>query len=741
MSIIQKGKFWHLTLALLAILSLPSQATAQRLQGKVVDKNNTSQPLIGANVVWLGTDKGTATDASGSFSLALADAVSPTIVVTYIGYTPDTIAVQGKSTVTVALGSASGLKEVVVEGQVERHSALTSTQTEIITVRDLEKSACCNLAESFETNASVEVSTTDAVSGAKQIQMLGLDGAYTLLTTDNVPALRGLATPYRLNYLSGTFIGSIDIIKGMGSVLNGYESISGQVNVSLRDPAKTERLYLNLYGNHLGRYDANLNLSTNLGSKWSTLLMLHTDQLHHRVDRNNDGFMDLAVGSQYNVYNKWKYEHGDWVSEFGINALTEEKIGGQLKYSENQSIAAQPYYGTESDVDRLSGFNKTSYTFPGKPYQSIGLITSATHHAFTSQYGWRAYNGEQNSANARLIFQSIIGDTRHTYKTGLSYTLEDYSESLSDSAFSRTERIPGAFAEYIYNNAADLTVVAGARVDYHNLYGTVFTPRLNIKYDFSPTSIARIAAGRGFRVANPIAENTAALVSSRRIRVEEALDPEEAWSVGGSFTHYFKLANRPGSFVTDFYHTSFTNQVVTDMYSSPGQVLFYNLKGRSFSNSFQAEVQYEILRGFDAKAAYKYYDVRTSYKGDLLQKPMIPEHRFFVNLGFATPFDKWRADLTTQFFGLMPLATLEHQPAPTEMQERTSDRFMTVNSQVTRAFKRWDVYLGVENLLNYRQPNPIIGADEPFGNNFDASMVWGPITGRTVYAGLRYRID
>ncbi|GAB3819340.1 hypothetical protein GCM10028895_17640 [Pontibacter rugosus] len=309
--------------------------------------------------------------------------------------------------------------------------------------------------------------------------------------------------------------------------------------------------------------------------------------LHNRVDRNDDGFMDLSLGSQYNIYNKWKYDHGDWVSEFGLNALREEKVGGQVDYNENLSVAEQVAYGTESEVDRLSGFNKTSYTFPGKPYQSLGLITSATHHKFTSQYGWRTYNGEQNSANARLIFQSIIGDTRHTYKTGLSYTFEDYTESLSDSAFSRTERIPGAFAEYIYNNAENLAIVAGTRVDHHNLYGTVFTPRLNIKYDFSPTTIARVAAGRGFRVANPIAENTAILVSSRKITIQEQLDPEEAWSIGGSVTHYFELAGRPGSFVTDFYHTSFTNQVVTDMYSQPGRALFYNLEGQSFSNSFR----------------------------------------------------------------------------------------------------------------------------------------------------------
>jgi len=729
------GRAWTI-LAILFTICFP--AAAQQLQGKVVDQQN-GQPVIGANVVWLGTSKGTATDITGQFTLSTADALNPEIVVSYIGYTPDTVTVAGKSSVTINLQPSSAIKEVVVEGQQTRYSALTPTNSQIITNRDLEKSACCNLAESFETNASVEVSTTDAVSGAKQIQMLGLDGSYTLLTTDNIPALRGLATPYRLNYLSGTFIESIDIIKGMGSVLNGYESISGQVNVALRDPAKTERLYFNLYGNSLAKYDANLNLATSLGKKWSTVLMLHTNQLHNRVDRNKDGFMDLSLGSQYNIYNKWKYQHGPVVSEFGINALREERVGGQMQYNADLPQTQQPYYGTESLTDRISVFNKTAYTYPGKPYQSIGLISSATHHKFDAAYGLRNYDGEQNSASARLIFQSIIGHTGHTYKVGLSYTYDDYAEILADTTFKRTEQVPGAFAEYIYNNSSNLTVVAGARVDRHNLYGLVFTPRLNVKYDLTQNTIFRIAAGKGFRVANPIAENTAALVSSRSFVFEEQLQPEEAWNLGGSFTHYFELAGRPGAFVTDFYHTAFSRQVVADVYSNAHQVRFYNLDGRSYANSFQAELQYELLRGLDAKAAYKFYDVKTSYKGVLEQKPMIPQHRFFVNLGFATPFDKWRADLTTQFFGLMPLATTVHPQEGTS--QRNSDRFMTVNAQVSRAFKRWEVYLGGENLLNYRQPNPIIGANEPFGHSFDASMVWGPITGRVLYAGLRFKLE
>ncbi|MBB6612050.1 TonB-dependent receptor [Pontibacter sp. Tf4] len=718
---------------LLILLAIP--AAAQQLTGKVTDAINPGEPIVGASVAWKGTTHATSTSGTGNFTLNFSDSLTSEIVVSYVGYAQQTINVAGKQSVVVALQPNSSLKEVVIEARQERFSALSTTNSQIITTRDLEKSACCNLAESFETNASVEVSTTDAVSGAKQIQMLGLDGAYTLLTTDNVPALQGLATPFRLNYLSGTFIESIDIIKGMGSVLNGYESISGQVNVKLKDPEKTERLYVNLYGNSQAKFDANVNIGVQVNKEWSTALLLHTAQLHHRSDRNNDGFMDLPLNSQYNVYNKWKYNNGNWVSEFGVNALREDRLGGQMDFEKGSEL----YYGTTSETERISGYNKTSYTFADKPYQSLGLISSASHHTFDSQYGNRIYNGTQNNANLRLIFQSIIGHTGHTYKAGLSYTYDDMQEELAGTNFNKTEHVPGAFAEYIYNNLSNLTIVTGARVDFHNLYGTVFSPRLNVKFDATKNTILRLAAGKGFRVANPIAENTASLVSSRAFVFEEELEPEEAWNIGGSFTQYFEIGNRPGAFITDYYYTTFRNQVVADMYSTPHQVQFYNLKGRSFAKSFQAELQYEVLKGLDVKAAYKYYDVRTSYNGDLRQKPMIPQHRFFVNLGFATPFDKWRADLTTQYFGKMPLAYAENHPDPAMPQN--SDAFFTLNGQISRAFKRWELYSGVENLLNYRQPTPIVGAGNPFGPEFDASMVWGPIAGRVVYAGLRFRIN
>ena len=743
-------------------LTLAQSDALAPIRGQVTDAASAT-PLPGAVVRWRDASEGAATtDQAGTFTLVRPARATDQLIINFLGYQADTVTLTpgGSSYIRVALRRATELGEVKVEGRTPSYSALTPTNTQVITSRDLTKSACCNLAESFETNASVEVSTTDAVSGAKQIQLLGLDGAYSLMTVDNLPALRGLATPYRLGYLSGTWIEGIDIIKGMGSVVSGYESISGQVNVRLKEPEKTDRLLFNAYANDLGKFDLNLNVSAQPSPKLSTALLLHTDHLGNRVDRNKDGFLDLPLATQYNLFNKWKYKSGTGiVSELGLGALRETRQGGQVGFREDNPGS---FYGTTLTTNRYTGYSKTSYTWPGRPYQSVGLMLSGTSHAFDSQYGRRTYDGTQRTGLATLMFQSIIGTTAHTYRLGLSYLHDDYREVLRQGFTyvsetpaqlyqrehrNRFERVPGAFAEYTYQNTRNLTLVGGLRLDRHNLYGWVLTPRLNAKYDLTPTTILRGAAGRGFRVANPIAENIGMLVSSRNFVIDQNLRPERAWNVGGSFTQYFNLAGRQATFVTDYYYTWFQNQVVADSYTDPSQLIISNLApgGQSFSRSFQAEVQVEPVKGLQAKAAYKYLDVQTSYDGQLLPRPLTVPHRAFLNLGYASAFDKWRGDFTVQWYGQRPLSPHPggsgHQHGTGENTLPVTPRYALLNAQVTRAFKRVELYAGVENLTNYRQRNPIAGAYDPFGPHFDAAMVWGPTYGRLTYAGLRFKIE
>jgi len=755
--------------------SLPLLAHAQSgaaVRGEVREAGGPAGPLPGAVVRWLlpggATGASTTTDGAGAFVLPFPAQARPRLIVSALGYTADTVAVPTGATpyLRVALRGGAALREVTVTAKALAYSAKSVGSMQTISARDLTKSACCNLAESFETNAAVEVSTADAVSGAKQIQLLGLDGAYSLLTIDNQPALRGLSAPYRLGYLAGPWIGSIDIIKGTGSVVNGYEGISGQVNVQLKEPDLTDQLLLNAYVNDLGKFDLNAVASQRFNKKWSNVLLLHTDYLGNRVDRNGDGFLDLPLATQFNGYDKLKYKSGTGiVAELGVGAIRETRQGGQLAFREDAPDAYRAAYGTTQTTNRYTAQARTSYTWPGRPFQSLGLLVNGTSHDFTSTYsfletaGPRFYDGHQNTGQATLLFQSVVGDTRHTYRTGLSFLYDDYRERLSigtpeivgarqDRA--RTERVPGAFAEYTYANTRNLTAVLGVRTDYHNLYGWQLTPRFNLKYDVRPATSLRLSAGRGLRVPNPIADNAAVLASARQFYIAANLRPETAWNLGGSLTQYFQVLGRPATFVADYYSTVFQNQLVADMYTTPQYIVLDNLPtgARAFAHSAQAEVQAEPLKGLQVKAAYKWLDVRSTYAGQLLPKPLTPQNRAFLNLGYASAFDKWRADFTVQWYGERPLAHLPadgvggghaHGTGTTGLEY--APRYAALNAQLTRAFKRLEVYVGVENLTNYRQPDPIQNAATPFSAGFDAAMVWGPVYGRLTYAGLRYRIE
>jgi hypothetical protein len=503
------------------------------------------------------------------------------------------------------------------------------------------------------------------------------------------------------------------------------------------------------------------------------VLLLHSDHLGNRVDRNDDQFLDLPLATQFNAFNKWKYISGTGlVSEVGLGALRETRQGGQVGVRDTGAADAYfQHYGTTQATTRYTGYAKTSYTWPTRPFQSLGLLLSGTDHDFTSAYSPayaavaatspRTYDGTQRTGLATLLFQSVLGNTAHVYRAGLSFLYDDYREvfrqgygnptetpaqRFANEHRNRLEHVPGAFAEYTYQNSRNLTFVAGLRADRHNLYGWQVTPRLNVKYDAAKNTVLRVAAGRGFRVANPIADNAAMLASARQFRIGNALRPERAWNVGGSATQYFTVLSRPATFVVDYYHTEFDNQVVADMYTESRYVIIDNLApgGRSFARSLQGELQIEPLKGLQVKGAYKYLDVRTTYEGSLLPKPLTPAHRAFVNLGYASAYDKWRGDFTVQWYGQRPLAHIANDPfhgPGLESKPETAPRYALLNAQVTRAFKRLELYAGVENLTNYRQANPIESAAAPFGPAFDAAMVWGPVYGRLTYGGLRYRIE
>ncbi|MBD2701662.1 TonB-dependent receptor [Spirosoma sp. BT702] len=720
----------------------------RNVRGSVAELvKNKRVPLVGATVLWLGTRSGGITGADGRFRVPFHPTVRQ-LVVSYVGFQSDTVTVAPSATeLTLTLRAERTLQEVTVSGSPGKIDQINPIHTEFITQRTLAKAACCNLSESFETNASVSVSFSDAVTGAKQIQFLGLGGQYVQTNVENIPTIRGLATTFGLSYIPGTWITSIDVGKGAGSVVNGYESMSGQMNVELQKSDATDKLFLNGYVNSFGRVEGNANWSKPLGKKWSVGLLGHASTLRSELDQNNDGFRDLPLYTQVNAVNRYKYSSERVMAQVGVKALYEDRDGGQLSRLGNLR------YQFGNVTKRLEFFSKIAKLYPEKPYKGLAFVVNGVHHDQTANFGFAPYNGRQQTFYANLIYQSIIGNTNNSFKAGLSYLLDDYNELYRTIKLLRTESVPGAFVEYTYTYPEKLTLVLGGRVDFHNLFGAQFTPRAHLKYNLSQNMTLRASAGRGFRAANPFAENFGYLVSSRFVVLTKPVQFESSWNYGLSLTNDFNLLGKKASLVVDYYRTDFQNQLIVDI-EHPGELFFYNLnetgiKGRSFANSFQAELNVQPAKRVEIKAAYRLFDVQQSMGGPfgeqrLLPRMMISRDRVLVNAAYALPYDKWKIDATLQWNGPRRIPYMRegyvhttYQAMPTEI----APSFYNLNAQVSRAFRSgWEVYLGGENLTGFRQTNPIVAASDPFSARFDAgAQVWGPITGRMVYAGFRFK--
>ena len=642
--------------------------------------------------------------------------------------------------------------KVVTKRKGLQKSFTVTGNTTLVTSKELLKAACCNLAESFETNPSIDVNFSDALTGTKQIKMLGLTSPYLVITEENIPSVRGASQAYGLSFTPGTWVESIQISKGAGSVVNGYESISGQINTELIKPINDIPFFLNAYGSTDSRFELNTHFNTPLSDKWSSSLFLHGNTRAAKMDNNQDGFLDNPLAKQINILNRYQYydaENG-WVSFINFRYMKDEKQTGQHHFNPAVDKGTTNYWGSEINTERLDIVTKLGYVFKDLPYQSIGFQNAFTSHNQQSYYGLNNYNIKQNSYYSNLIFNSIISNTRNKFATGLNFTLDQYHEQLIAKDWSRTDQSVGAFFEYTFDNDENFSVILGGRIDNHNRLATFVTPRLHLRYNPWEKAVIRFSAGRGKRVANIFAENQSLFASSRTFSILDTngkvygLNPEIAWNFGGSFTQAFTLLGKNADVTLDWYRTDFQNQVVVDVMQSPQQVLFYNLKGNSFANSFQIEFNYEMVKNLRLRSAYKRYNVQTDYLSGTYQKPLQAKNRFFGNLEYETASfgssKQWKFDFTYNWIGEQQLPTTQSNPIADQLPE-FSPAYSLMNAQITRVFSPvFEVYAGGENIGNYTQSKVIVGADNPFGTSFDASMVYAPIFGQMYYAGLRFKI-
>ena len=709
-------------------------------------KSGTTQAISGASVYWIqAPEKATKSNEAGYFSIPYAPE-NTHLVISHVGHNSDTIQVDHPDEVRVIVSRDKQLKEVQVTGsrRTQFISGVAAFRSEILTAGELLKAACCTLSESFETNASVEVNNQDAVTGTRQIELLGLKGIYTQLTQENMPSIGGLAQSFSLNSIPGTWIESVQIMKGSGSVVNGYENMVGQINVELQKPDYGDQVYANIYGNSMGRADVNLNLRHSLNEKWSTLLMLHDNFMYNKaVSFQHNGFRDQPYGNVFSGISRWKFDNQQGLqAQAGVQVYLDDRTGGELDFNPSQDKLSNRHYGIGYQVQQVQAFLKTGYVFAGHTYKSLGLQVSAHRFNQDAYFGQKQYLADQMGLYGNLIYQSIIGNRDHRFRTGVSIRLNNFEEQYRLDNVQQTENVGGGFFEYTFNPNARFDLVAGLRADHHNKWGWMYTPRLHMRYQINPSLTLRASVGKGWRTTHILAENTAAMVSARNLVLgQEALKPEQSWSEGLSLDQELQLWNRPAHLSVQYYRNDFSNQIVVD-YENPRELAFYNLEGSSFSNSFQGEFSFQPLKNLEARLAYRYYDVQITYRSGQKRKPLMAPHRAFLNLGYRTG-NAWGFDFTLNYIGEKRIPSTLDNPLAYQ-RAGYSQAYAMMQMQVSKTLRLprpMDVYLGVENLGNFMQQDAIIAADQPFSKYFDSSLIWGPVTGRMAYAGIRFRIN
>ena len=734
------------TLPLLAAALCCAHAAQAQFNVKGTVALDNGDKAIGATLRLLRSGAVATTDADGNFTLH-SNHSTDRLVAAYVGFRPDTIDVTAAegSLAIVLREDVQEVGEVVVRGRVATtlKSRVATVQTEKINYEELTRAACCNLSESFETNASVDVSYSDAATGAKQIRLLGLPGTYVQMLTENVPNFRGAASLFGLDYVPAPWMESIQVSKGSASVRNGYESVTGQINVEYKKPMKAAPVTLNLFASDAGRMEANADAAVRLSKHLSTGLFAHYSRDKQSHDADGDGFLDQPLTEQFNLFNRWFYNRKHYISQVGVKLIREVRENGQTVHAVPARMN-DPRYNIDIRTLRGEVFTKNGYVLDEEANRSVALILAASAHRQNALYGVIPYYLRQLNVYANLLFDTDLG-VKHKLSTGLSLNM-DRTKQMSiyfddDPAFRRlrAEWTAGAFAEYTWKPLRNLDVMAGLRADHHNEYGAFVTPRLHLHYTPLEALSVRASAGKGYRSVNVFVENNY-LFASNRVRnfiVATDLRMESAWNWGASITGYLPIAGQELTLSAEYYETDFQNQVVADVMTDAHAVRFYNLDGRAYARNIQLEAAYTFFHTLDVRAAWRWTDAKETYNGRLMEKPLTNRYKGLLTVGYKTPRYRWQVDATAQFngAGTMPTPDAEHP-----LWEPTFDPYTMLGAQVTKRFGKLSLYLGAENLLNFKQPHPIVDSSDPWGNDFDATMVWGPVHGRKVYGGLRWSL-
>lgn len=758
-------------LLIIFVLALSSTAMVwAHAWGVVLDDHG--QPLAGANVYWANTTEGTTTDSLGNFELEPVP-TTQLLVVSFIGFHNDTIHIRGHKAQTIVLVSDLVLDEVTIQAtKMSIIKSRTATMdVETIDASKICNAACCNLAGSFETSASVDVNYADAATGAEQIRLLGLEGTYVQLNLENSPGVRGLNQIFGLNFLPGSWLQSIQVSKGTSSVINGYESTAGQINVELLKAQTANPIDISAALGETFKPEVNITGGWDVNEHAATAVLAHYEDRAYEDDGNKDGFLDKPKIRNANLLNRWNWEKDGYTGQVLVHGVYDKRWGGTSK--KHNSAAPDDVYGIDLRTYRVGGFLKNGYMIDEEKAQSIGVVLAASYHDLNNQYGNnRLWKANQTNVNLNAIFQTSFEDDstdpmqcqEHQLSTGVSVNYDRYREELMGvfapmntlNGLQRDEVTPGVFAEYTYTYQDKISMQAGARVDWSSLYGVFATPRFNFRYSPFEWWVMRASVGLGYRSPNIITDHVGYLPSNREWNISSNIRQEKAVNTGGTMSFYIPIATRELRISAEYYYTKFLDAMLTDVDKDLHAITVYNLHdiegAQSFSHSAQVEASMVILPGWELTAAFRYTDVRqTSFcaaQNAYLLREKALQHKFkgLITTSYTTPKQGWQFNVTAQFNGPTRMPDGFVIPEGSKQYKVKNDNiyatwFPQLSAQITKKFHHASVYVGTTNMTNFSQDQPVVAANHPYSNDFDASMVWGPLGGWDFYVGFTWGLD
>lgn len=736
-------------LLFIAMILLPNFCSAQTITGKV--RGSEGELLIGATVEWLGTNIGVSTDRTGAFSISKENINTDQLIVGFVGMKPDTLSIGNETYVEVQLIEPLTLEELEVAAKRPDSyvSKLDPIKTEVITQGELAKAACCDLAGCFGTEGTVEATTTNIVTNSKELRILGLSGVYNQVLIDGFPLIQGATYTYGISTVPGALVDNIYVAKGTNSVLQGYEGMVGQINVILKNPVESERLFLNVYLNSFLESQFNGNFS-HQWNKWSTIVGLHTTQPARKMDRDKDTFLDMPKLTRYSLYNKWQYgnslENG-WHSMIGMRLINEKRVGGQMDFNPNTHKGGTQFYGQTVNFFQPEFYTKSGYRFNNK--QNLILMASSLYHDQNSWFGTTQYNAEQVNFYSKIQFEHDW-QQNNSLKIGLTYRVNELKETIDfgenplnrsyDGRYVKKESIPGIFAENSFSFLGDkLTFLAGITVDHHNNFGVFFSPRTMFRYAIAENTTLRFSAGTGWRTINLFSENVNLLASSRDVIIADDLKPEEALNIGANIVHKLFGNNFNATLSLDAYRTIFSNQIFPDYNIEATKAYIANFEETSIGNGIKAEISVNAFEQFNAKISYNYLDVYRMVDDYKYVLPFNAKHKVGASFSYQPISDKWRVDMNMHWYGKQQLPDTRSNPTEFQLPSE-SDPYSLVGIQFTKKWKAFELYTGCENIFDFRQKRAILSWENPFSPYFDTAAVWGPTKGREFYMGLRYRL-